>query len=59
MSNKPNFFIDEVLQCLVDKYQLTHQNILGKDVVRRHLVESSYCKTLGPLKGTPILYHFL
>ena len=24
------FFIDEVLQCLVDKYQITYQNIWGK-----------------------------
>ena len=27
MSSKPQFFIDEVLQCLVDKYQVTYQNI--------------------------------
>ena len=24
----------------------------------RHLVESGYCKTLGPLKGAPTLGHF-
>ena len=28
-------------------------------MVRPDLVESSYCKTLGPLKDTPILHHFL
>ena len=32
---------------------------MGKGVVRPHLVESSYCKTLWPLKGAPILQHFL
>ena len=53
-SYKRQFFIDEVLQCLVDKYQITYQNILGDGVVRPHLVESSYCKTLGPLKNAPI-----
>ena len=28
-------------------------------MVRPHLVESSYCKTLVPLKGGQILHHFL
>ena len=28
-------------------------------MVRLHLVESGYCKTLGSLKGAPILHHFL
>ena len=45
MSYELKFFIDEVLQCLVDKYQITYQNIWGKDVVRPNLVESSNCKT--------------
>ena len=27
MSYELKFFIDEVLQCLVDKYQITYQNI--------------------------------
>ena len=57
MSYKLQFFIDEVLQCLVDKYQITCQ-IIGGGMVRPHLVESSYCKTLGTLKGAPILHHF-
>ena len=29
MSYKPQFFIDEVLQCLVGKFQITYQNIWG------------------------------
>ena len=45
MSYKPKVFIDEVLQ--------------GEGVVRPHLVKSSYYKTLGPLKGVPILDYFL
>ena len=36
MSYKPQFFIDEVLQCLVDKYQITYQNNWGEGVVRPH-----------------------
>ena len=59
MSYRHKFFIDEVLQCSVDKCQITYQNIWREDVVRPHLVESSYCKTLGPLKGAPTLHHFL
>ena len=59
MSYKPQFFIDEVLQRLVDKYQITYQNIWGEGLVRSHLVKSSHCKTLWPLKGVPILHHFL
>ena len=45
-------------KCLVDKYQITYQIIWGKGLVRPHLVESSYCKTFGSLKGAPILHHF-
>ena len=32
MSYEPQFFIDEVLQCFVDKYQITYQNIWGGEV---------------------------
>ena len=49
MKYKPQVFIDEVLQRLVDKYQITYQNIWSEGVVRPHLVESSYCKTFGLL----------
>ena len=56
---KPQFFIDEVLQCLVDKYQITYQNILGEGVVRPHLVELDHYKILEPLKGAPDLDYFL
>ena len=59
MSYKPQFFIDEVLQCLVDKYQITYQNIWGEDVFRPHLVELDHYKILEPLKGVPDLNHFL
>ena len=63
MSYKLQFLIDEVLQCLVDKYQITYQIIIiiiiiiilgGGGLVRLHSMESSYCKTLWPLKGAPI-----
>ena len=30
MVYKPQFFIEEALQCLVSKYQITYQNVLGK-----------------------------
>ena len=59
MRCKLHYLIDEVSQCLVDKYQITYQIICGKDVVRTHLVGSGYCKTLEPLKGAPILPYFL
>ena len=59
MSYKPQFFIDEVLQCLVDKYQITYQNIWAEGVVRLHLVESDHYKILELLKGAPDLDHFL
>ena len=49
MRYKPQVFIDEVLQRLVDKYQITYQNIWSEGAVRPHLVESSYCKTFGLL----------
>ena len=42
-----------------DKYVITYQNLRRKDVVRPHLAESTYCKTLGPLKGAPTLQQFL
>ena len=58
MSYKLKFFIAEVLQCLVDKYRKTYQNILVESVARPHLVESSYCKTLGPLKGAHLTPFF-
>ena len=59
MSYKPQFFTDEVLQCLVDKYQITYQNILGENVVRPHLVELDHYKILERLKGAPDLNLFL
>ena len=51
--------MDEVLQCLVDKYQKTYQNIWGEGVVRPHLVELDHYKILEPLKGMLNLNHFL
>ena len=43
MHCKHQIFTDEVfLQCVFDKYVITYQNILGEDMVRPHLVESSY-----------------
>ena len=59
MSYKPQFFVDEVLQCLVDKYQITYQNIWGEGVVRLPLVELDHYKILEPLKGALDLDHFL
>ena len=59
MSYKPKIFTNVVLQCLVDKYMITYQNIWGEGMVRAHLVESSYCKILVPLKGISNLNHFL
>ena len=59
MSYKPQFFIDEVLQCLVDKYQITYQNIWGERMIRPHLVELDHYKVLEPLKGAPDFNHFL
>ena len=58
MSYKTQFFIDEVLQCLVDKCQITYQNIFREGVVRPHLVELDHHKILEPLKGVPDLNHF-
>ena len=52
-------FINEILQSLVDKYQITYQNIWGEDMVRPHLVELDHYKILEPLKGAPDLDHFL
>ena len=49
MSYKPQFLIDEVLQCLVNKYQITYQNISGEGVVRPYLMELDHYKTLEPL----------
>ena len=48
MSYKPQFFIDKVLQYLVDKYQITYKNIWGKGVVRLHLVELDIIKFWNP-----------
>ena len=59
MSCKSQSFIDEVLQCLIDKYQITYQNIWGKGVVRPHLVELGHYNILEPLKGSLDLKHFL
>ena len=51
--------MDEVLQCLVDKYEITYQNIWREGVVRLHLVELDFYKILKPLKGASDLNHFL
>ena len=59
MSYKPQSFIDEVLQCLVDKCQITYQNIWTEGMVRLHLVELDHYKVLKPLKGGPDLNPFL
>ena len=59
MNYKYETFIDEILQCLVDKYVITYQNILSEGMVRLNLVESSYCKIFMPLKGTSSINHFL
>ena len=58
MCYKPQTFTDAVLQCLVEKYVITYQIIWGEGMVRPDVVESGYCKTLGPLKGAPILHYF-
>ena len=58
MHYKPQIFTDEVLQCVFDKYVITYHNIRGKGMIRPHLVESNYFKTLALLKGAPILHHF-
>ena len=59
MNYKSQIFIGEVLQCLVDKCVITYQNIWSEGMIRSHLVESSYCKILVPLKGMSSLNHFL
>ena len=59
MSYKPQFFIDEVLKCLADEYQITYQNIWREGMVRLHLVELHHYKILEPLKGALNLNHFL
>ena len=59
MSCNPKFSVVEILQCLVDKYQITYQNVWCEGVIRSYLVESSYCKGLRPLKGAPVSHHFL
>ena len=59
MFYKLQIFTDEVLQCVIDKYVITYQNIYGKGMVRPHLVKLRDCKTLGSLKSAPILHHFL
>ena len=59
ISYKFQSFINEILQSLVDKYQITYQNIWGEDMVRPHLVELDHYKILEPLKGAPDLDHFL
>ena len=58
MSNKPQIFTNAVLQCLVDKYLITNQNIWGEGMATPYLVASSYCKILVPLKATSSLNHF-
>ena len=57
--NNPNFFIVEVLQCLVDKYQITYQNIWEEVVVRPHLVELEHYKFFQLLKSLSDLIRFL
>ena len=58
ISYKSQSFIDEILPSLVDKYQITYQNIWGEDMVRPHLVKLDHYKILKPLKGTSSLNHF-
>ena len=59
MSFKPKIYANAVLQCLVDKYVITYENIWDEGMVRSQLVESSYCKILVLLKGMSGLNHFL
>ena len=56
---KPQFSKDKVLQRLFNKYQITFENIWGKDVVIPLLVELEYYKILEPLKDPPNLSHIL
>ena len=58
MSYKPQIFTGRFFQSAFDKYVITYQTIGGNRMPTRHLVESGYCKTLGPLKGAPTLGHF-
>ena len=58
MSHKSQFSIDEVLQSLVDEYQITNPIICEEDVVSPYLVEWNYFKTFGSLKGVAILHQF-
>ena len=59
MSFKPKIYANAVLQCLVDKYVITYENIWDEGMVRSQLVESSYCKILVLLKVMLGLNHFL
>ena len=58
MCYKPKIFTDKVLQCVFDKYKIIYQNIWEKGILRPHLAESGYCRTLGLVKGASILHHF-
>ena len=51
MNQKPRGLTDAVLQCLVDKYMITYQNIWVEGMVSPHLVELGYSRILNPLKG--------
>ena len=55
ISYKPHFSIDEVLQRLVDKYQITYHNIWGEGMVRPYLVEFDFYAILEPLIDEPNL----
>ena len=59
MRYKPRIFTGQVLLCVFHKYVIIYQKIWEKGVVRPHLVESTFCKALWPLKGATILHHFL
>ena len=49
MNYKPQIFIDEVIQCLVDKYVVMYQNIWGKGMARPCLSMHGYPKYFGKL----------
>ena len=59
MSYKPQVFIDEVLQYLVDKYQIIYQNISREGMVGPHLLELDHYKILEKLKRASYRKYFL
>ena len=59
MSYKPQYFIDNFIQCLIHKYQVAYQNIWGKGMIRPQFSGTGLLSNSGVTERCAKFSHFL